>query len=536
TPELQWPFQQWGASLVLSGHDHDYERLLINGFPYIVNGLGGRSTADFGVVVPGSVVRYTGEYGAMKVDASPTSITLQFINRLGTVIDTYSMNAPVPSPTATGTPPTSTRTSTATPTPVGTPLCNPSEPVSEGFESGTLGGFSSVVPTCLSGGCGWGPVVSPVPRTGNASAFARDVSNVADQQLVTTSPVAVSSGVVSATLSFWHKYGFEQGLNFYDGGVVEVSTNGGATWLTPTFTLNGYNGTIATCCSNPLSGRQAFVGSSTGGGSTYINSKVNLLPYAGHSIKIRFREGTDNVGGATGWNIDDVTVDLYGPCLTSTPTNAPTNTPSITPTNTNTASNTPTSEPTSTFTDTPTATYTFTPLPASTATNTPTTAGSPALLVGHLTWQGPPAQPDVGQQQPVTLTLRLDGVDTDYPAQTTDGSGNFTVTVTELSAGDYLWRAKGPKFLANSGVITLTGDPETDMDVGGMRAGDANGDDLVALIDFNIIKASFGKSQGQPGYDDRADFTADHVVFVSDFVLLKGNYGRSGDQFGPGGR
>src|SRR5262245_8735283 len=37
---MQWPFQQWGATAVLSGHDHAYERVLINGFPYFVNGLG----------------------------------------------------------------------------------------------------------------------------------------------------------------------------------------------------------------------------------------------------------------------------------------------------------------------------------------------------------------------------------------------------------------------------------------------------------------------------------------------------------------
>ena len=38
---LQWPYQAWGADIVLSGHDHDYERLFVNDFPYIVNGLGG---------------------------------------------------------------------------------------------------------------------------------------------------------------------------------------------------------------------------------------------------------------------------------------------------------------------------------------------------------------------------------------------------------------------------------------------------------------------------------------------------------------
>src|SRR5438067_20338 len=33
TPVMQWPFQQWGATAVLSGSDHDYERIVLNGFP-----------------------------------------------------------------------------------------------------------------------------------------------------------------------------------------------------------------------------------------------------------------------------------------------------------------------------------------------------------------------------------------------------------------------------------------------------------------------------------------------------------------------
>jgi len=33
TPSLQWPFQAWGADVVLSGHVHNYERLAVNGIP-----------------------------------------------------------------------------------------------------------------------------------------------------------------------------------------------------------------------------------------------------------------------------------------------------------------------------------------------------------------------------------------------------------------------------------------------------------------------------------------------------------------------
>jgi tartrate-resistant acid phosphatase type 5 len=88
---MQWPFQEWGASAVLAGHDHTYERIIRNGFPYFVNGLGGQSRYDFNSPVEGSQVRYNDDFGAMLVEADWHTITFQFINCQGDVIDTYSM-------------------------------------------------------------------------------------------------------------------------------------------------------------------------------------------------------------------------------------------------------------------------------------------------------------------------------------------------------------------------------------------------------------------------------------------------------------
>jgi len=97
-PALQWPYHTWGATAVLAGHDHDYERILVNSLPYFVNGLGGHSVRPFdpgGVPVAGSQVRYAGDFGAMGVEATTTSIIFQFFTRtLGTPpIDTYTITA-----------------------------------------------------------------------------------------------------------------------------------------------------------------------------------------------------------------------------------------------------------------------------------------------------------------------------------------------------------------------------------------------------------------------------------------------------------
>jgi hypothetical protein len=156
--------------------------------------------------------------------------------------------------------------------------------------------------------------------------------------------------------------------------------------------------------------------------------------------------------------------------------------------------------------------------------------GSPSAadLIGHVTWQGRPAQPHALQQLPITITLKLGTTEVNYASQVTDPRGNFTVPVGTLASGTYNWRVKGPKYLANSGSVVLSGSTVTWTDMGLMKAGDANNDNIVSVLDFNILKTTFGKQTGDPGYDDRADFTGDQIVSILDFNLLKGNFGIGG--------
>jgi tartrate-resistant acid phosphatase type 5 len=125
---MRWPFSSWGVSAVLSGHDHDYERLSVNGLPYFVVGSGGKSLYAFVNVLSESRSRYNADYGAMLVDATAERITFQFYNRAGTQIDGYTLTSAVttntPTPTATRTL-TPTRTHTATPSATNTPTPTP---------------------------------------------------------------------------------------------------------------------------------------------------------------------------------------------------------------------------------------------------------------------------------------------------------------------------------------------------------------------------------------------------------------------------
>ncbi len=84
---MQWPFAEWGADVVFSGHDHTYERIFTDGIYYFVNGLGGAGRYDFREIIEGSQVRYNEDHGAMLVEVTDEIMHIQFINREGTLID-----------------------------------------------------------------------------------------------------------------------------------------------------------------------------------------------------------------------------------------------------------------------------------------------------------------------------------------------------------------------------------------------------------------------------------------------------------------
>ena len=88
---MDWPFREWGAHLVLAGHDHIYERLEVNGLPYLINGLGGGAIYALSTPVPGSQLRYNRDYGALFCEASESRLRCQFITVGGEVVDTLTL-------------------------------------------------------------------------------------------------------------------------------------------------------------------------------------------------------------------------------------------------------------------------------------------------------------------------------------------------------------------------------------------------------------------------------------------------------------
>jgi glycerophosphoryl diester phosphodiesterase len=86
---LRWPFAEWGAALVLAGHDHMYERIERDGMIYLVNGLGGGEEIYelHESAVEGSVRRYVDDRGAIVAEANDRGLLLRFVNTKSELID-----------------------------------------------------------------------------------------------------------------------------------------------------------------------------------------------------------------------------------------------------------------------------------------------------------------------------------------------------------------------------------------------------------------------------------------------------------------
>lgn len=76
---MQLPFQDWGADVVLSGHDHTYERVILDGFPYFVVGTGGAALYNFGEAICGSRSRYNEANGALRLTLDGDQALFEFL-------------------------------------------------------------------------------------------------------------------------------------------------------------------------------------------------------------------------------------------------------------------------------------------------------------------------------------------------------------------------------------------------------------------------------------------------------------------------
>lgn len=151
------------------------------------------------------------------------------------------------------------------------------------------------------------------PQSGTHSWFSQSLGSASDRVIVTPS----FSVAASTTLSFYHTYNFEGTTTCYDGGTLEITTNGGTTWTVmpdAAFTAGAFNGTVSASYSNPIGGKRAWCFGTIG---TPALVTVNLGgTYSGTTAKLRWHEGDDSSSTGTGWYIDTVTINTPSACST----------------------------------------------------------------------------------------------------------------------------------------------------------------------------------------------------------------------------
>ena len=183
--------------------------------------------------------------------------------------------------------------------------CSPLVVLSENFDAVTApalpAGWTSTVIT----GAGVQPwsTSTALADTAPNGVFVAEPTKPTD--IVLDSP-SFTVGSTTASLTFKHYYNLETS---YDGGVLEISINGGSFTdilaAGGSFVSGGYNYTIPSAYQSTIGGRQAWSGNSGG----FVAVSVQLPASAANQpAKLRWRLGTDKIGASSGWTVDTVVV------------------------------------------------------------------------------------------------------------------------------------------------------------------------------------------------------------------------------------
>jgi hypothetical protein len=146
-----------------------------------------------------------------------------------------------------------------------------------------------------------------VRETALDGSWHGDATGAISDVRLETPPVTVD-GTAPFTMTFQHRYEFEFDGTAWDGGVIELSSDGGATWVDVS-TLGvtpGYGATISNEYGNPLADRQGYTDKNPAYPATDAVTLDFGTQLASMTVKVRFRIGTDVSFGTPGWDVDDV--------------------------------------------------------------------------------------------------------------------------------------------------------------------------------------------------------------------------------------
>jgi len=124
---------------------------------------------------------------------------------------------------------------------------------------------------------------------------------------MTSVPIDLT-GTSAAVLNYWTKWEIESSWDF---ATIEISTNNGSSWQylrAPGMSLGADQGA-----------QPAGVYGYDGTQSTWIQQSIDISPFSGNNILLRFNMDTDWSVQRDGWYLDDISVLYYPPADTTSP-------------------------------------------------------------------------------------------------------------------------------------------------------------------------------------------------------------------------
>jgi hypothetical protein len=90
--ELRWDWRNLGIDLVLTGHSHNYERLVVDGMTYVVAGIGGAALTGFASTpLTGSKVRNSSYNGAVKITDRVDVLDVEAWSTTSVLLDSFTL-------------------------------------------------------------------------------------------------------------------------------------------------------------------------------------------------------------------------------------------------------------------------------------------------------------------------------------------------------------------------------------------------------------------------------------------------------------
>lgn len=551
---MQWPFQAWGADVVLSGHDHTYERIDAGNFPYFVNGAGGSSLYTFdnlGTLPVGvtSEFRYNDDFGAMQVLAGTSGITYQFINSYGVLIDEFTVEKSCSlTPTATQPGPSLTPEPSASPTPTNTP--QPPTPTEIPTITSSPTDTPQFSPT---------PTPSPTPTSTTTSqppsVLIEEVRVVSGEDDAEESDTG-SMYITSSDLELVNTNGYDQvvGVRFTGMQVPQGATISSAyvqfkvednssipTHLLIQGQLTGDSPVFSTS-SGDISSRSRTTAFTTWDPAPWeiigevgldqrtpdISSIIQEITghpdwTAGNSLSIIITGSGVRVaesfnGDPPGAPLLHVEFMEEGGVSTPTPTATPVSSNTPTPTNSPSPTATATDTPTPSSTSSPTATSTDTPAPSSTPTPTATATIPPASsstpTPTATETQTPSSTPSPTATPTVTPTSTSTTTPTPTDTPTPSSTPTLTATNTQVANQEQLYISISSTKSNDVGSAANVSDEDilvydgADFSLffdGSDVSLDATGVDAFFLIEENTLLISLNKPISLPGVGDVDD-------------------------------